>query len=69
MSGRLYGEFKMTAHTTFSRLRVVASFALVGSAAVGTLLYFYPITAPFDLRSIGAVVGGGIAAIRVFHVV
>ncbi|WP_277038321.1 hypothetical protein [Caballeronia mineralivorans] len=59
----------MTAHTTFRRLRVLASLALVGCAAVGTRLYFYPITAPFDLRSIGAVIGGGIAAIRDFHIV
>jgi hypothetical protein len=59
----------MSAHKTFNRLRIVASFALVGSAAVGTLLYFWPIAAPFDLRSIGAAVGGSIAAIKVFHLV
>jgi hypothetical protein len=51
------------------RLRLVASFALVGAVSVGAVMPFLPIEAPFDLRSIGAVVGGGLAAIRLFHLV
>jgi hypothetical protein len=62
-------EFPMNARTTFNRLRTVASCALISSALVGTFLLFWPIATSFDLRSIGAAIGGGLAAIRVFHLV
>jgi hypothetical protein len=59
----------MESRNIMERLHLVAKFALVGAVTVGAAMPFLPFEAPFDLRSIGAVVGGGLAAIKLFHLV
>jgi hypothetical protein len=51
----------------FDNLRLVASFALVGAVASGSLLTLLPSHPEFDLRYIGAVVGGVLSAIVLFR--
>jgi hypothetical protein len=56
----------MTVRITFHRLRIVASFALLGAVAFGAL--FHGVDSPVDLRTCGAVMGAGLAALKVCHV-
>jgi hypothetical protein len=56
----------MSAQITFHRLRIVASFALLGAVVGGVL--FHGVDSPIDLRTCGAVMGAGLAALKVCHI-
>jgi hypothetical protein len=51
----------------FYRLRVVASFAVLG--AVTANVFFGWIDRSIDMQTIGAVIGAGAASIKEFHLV
>lgn len=56
----------MNARITFHRLRIVASFGLLGAVLFGTL--FHGVDAPVDLRTCGAIMGAGLSALKVCHI-
>lgn len=56
----------MAARIAFHRLRIVASFALLGAVVVGT--FFHGIHFPVDPRACGAAIGAAFATLKVCHV-
>lgn len=57
----------MTRRERLDYFRLVASFALVGAVMAGTFMWIMPRQPAFDLRYLGAVVGGAIAAIKLLR--